>query len=434
MTFAQTVALTFSVANIVGKVIGMFVLTTAWYYQRRLAVSTVMFASSAFFTGFGIAAFDPTDGFLFASPGMQIFVSAFLGALPCSVLYGAIFSYIEGRRSTDILIAAMNFTLIAAGGASRSTAAALIAAGVPPYLMPAVAAVGAAVVAIPLLHVVARLPSASQLDVEQRSQRGAMSCKQKLELFRHYRFVVPAMIVAYTIIMGLRQYRDFFAVELYAQALGYTASSWTYLVFDLPGALLSCACVVRASCVGAWVRACVRVRACACACVRGRVYVRTYTCVFVCAFVVLGRGRAREHGRARRNLLCRCSLLRLPALPFLTDYGQLQTSFRFASPTNECGVLPNGRYLHHCYYYYTTTPAYARTHRRYHCTDGAHRGPPPGSHGDVWLDDCRERSARLLSAVFRPDGEFFVLWLDGWLGSWLVGWLVGCWLIRVSWP
>lgn len=242
ISYATGSALAFAMGNIVGKTTAVFLFTSNFYYKHRFLVLSFMFCLTAFLNGFGIAAFDSENGFVAHSPLAQVIVAAGLGSIPVSTLFGGIFSYLEGRKSTDLLIAALNFGLIVAGGAARSSAVALIEAGVEPYLMPAVTAAAALVVALPLLFVVDRLPRPSVSDKHERSERGSMSCAQKLALFRRYKHVIGNILFAYMIVMGLRQYRDFFAVELYSNALGFTPTSWTYLLCDLPGALLSCKC------------------------------------------------------------------------------------------------------------------------------------------------------------------------------------------------
>ena len=96
MTFATGIALAYSVGNIVGKFLAMFLLTTQLFYRKRLLVTSLLFVTTAFLNGFGVAAFDSAVPLIAPSPVAQVFISAGLAQLPCSVLYGVIFSYMEG--------------------------------------------------------------------------------------------------------------------------------------------------------------------------------------------------------------------------------------------------------------------------------------------------------------------------------------------------
>ena len=99
------------------------------FFRRRLATLTTMLITSMLLEGVGIWAFA-------AHPPLQV-VCVFLSSFISSGLYGACYgAYLEGRRSTETLLAIVSGFLIYAGNLARGCASWVLSLGVPPDLMP----------------------------------------------------------------------------------------------------------------------------------------------------------------------------------------------------------------------------------------------------------------------------------------------------------
>ena len=103
--------------------------------DRRLVASSFLAGFSRFVSTGGVDASRVRRPARFRRRRRQVacvFVSSFFS----SWLYGAAATYLEGRRTTEVLLAVLSFFLIYAGNLSRGTAALVLEAGCPPLLMP----------------------------------------------------------------------------------------------------------------------------------------------------------------------------------------------------------------------------------------------------------------------------------------------------------
>ena len=122
----------FSLAFILGfgvaKPVAAVVVSSRLFFSRRILALSFLLAASMLVECVGLPVFA-------GAPGAQVacvFVSSFFS----SWLYGAAATYLEGRRTTEVLLAVLSFFLIYAGNLSRGTAALVLQAGCPPLLMP----------------------------------------------------------------------------------------------------------------------------------------------------------------------------------------------------------------------------------------------------------------------------------------------------------
>ena len=150
------------------------------------------------------------------------FVCLFFNGLPLGLIWGIAFSFLEGRRTTELLGAVMAVSFIVASGAVKSIGKWLMLTwGVSEFSMPF--ATGSLFV-IPLLvsvWLLSTLPPPSVSDIEQRTERRPMSSIDRLKLWKRYWFGIVCLVVFYLILSALRDFRDNFIVEIWTE-LGYT--------------------------------------------------------------------------------------------------------------------------------------------------------------------------------------------------------------------
>ena len=163
-----------------------------------------------------------------------VFVSSFFS----SWLYGAAATYLEGRRTTEVLLAVLSFFLIYAGNLSRGTAALVLQAGCPPLLMPLAIGAVACPISIALYVAVDRAPPPSAADVATRSKRTAMTGAQRAAFLRRWGVFVAPQCAAYALLTGIRSVRDLYSQQIFAESLGVAeAPPYVFLIADLPGAI-----------------------------------------------------------------------------------------------------------------------------------------------------------------------------------------------------
>ncbi|MCG7530712.1 DUF5690 family protein [Psychrobium sp. MM17-31] len=148
-------------------------------------------------------------------------LAMFLNGIPLGMIWGIVFSFLEGRKTTEILGAFLSITFIVASGLVRTTGKWLILElDIAEYWMPA--ATGA-LFAIPLflsVFLLSQLPPPSASDNAARQARSPMDGAQRKRFFLAYAPGLILLISSFLLFTGLRDFRDNFAAEIWA-ALGY---------------------------------------------------------------------------------------------------------------------------------------------------------------------------------------------------------------------
>ncbi len=173
----------------------------------------------------------------------------FLNGLPLGIIWGIVFSYLEGRRTTEVLGSVLCASFIISSGVVKSIGAYLLLSwSVSPYWMPAV--VGALFFPPLLLfaYLLTHLPPPSAADVAARTLRVPMDAARRWRLVRRLWLGLLAIVIYYVGITAYRDIRDNFAAELWA-ALGYGDTPAIFTVAELPIALLTLITLALTTCI-----------------------------------------------------------------------------------------------------------------------------------------------------------------------------------------
>ena len=163
----------------------------------------------------------------------------FLNGLPLGMIWGLVFGFMEGRRTSEVLGAILCASFIVSSGAVKSVGTLLLNDWhVDHWWMPA--ATGA--LFLPLLFasvfVLSALPPPNALDEAARVRRAPMNGAQRARLLREYGTGVALLVIAYVLTTALRDFRDNFAPELWA-ALGFEHAAALLTASELPVAVLA---------------------------------------------------------------------------------------------------------------------------------------------------------------------------------------------------
>lgn len=160
-----------------------------------------------------------------------------LNGLPLGMIWGVVFGYLEGRRSTEMLGAAMASSFILSSGIVRSVGSILLEEfNVTEMWMPFIAGS----IFIPVLFFgMFMLNTLKEPDIEDRNfrtERIPMNAKDRKSFFRTF---APGIILSLIIYVGLtvfRDLRDNFAVEFWHSA-GYSGKSGILIFTEIPIAI-----------------------------------------------------------------------------------------------------------------------------------------------------------------------------------------------------
>jgi hypothetical protein len=182
----------------------------------------------------------------FLPPGGKL-VAIFVNGLPLGAVWGLVFGFLEGRRTSEVLGAGLSISYIVASGAVKTVGRWVLGAGVPEAWMPA--AVGALFLPAFALAVwlLSCLPPPDAEDEAARTGRAPMDTEARSTFFRRHAFGLGALTALYVLLTAYRDFRDNFAFEIWS-ALGHGEAPAVLTYAELPVALVvlaSLALVVR---------------------------------------------------------------------------------------------------------------------------------------------------------------------------------------------
>jgi hypothetical protein len=145
----------------------------------------------------------------------------FLNGLPLGMIWGIVFSFLEGRRFTEFLGAGMASSFIVSSGIVKSAGRSLVLShGVSEFWMPFVTAclfIPALLLGILMLTAV---PAPTAYDEAHRTKRVPMDHQARRQFFCSFALGIVLTVSIYVCLTIFRDVRDNFAVEIWS-ALGY---------------------------------------------------------------------------------------------------------------------------------------------------------------------------------------------------------------------
>ena len=174
-------------------------------------------------------------------PALLKIPAMFFNGLCLGMIWGLVFSYMEGRRTSEVLGAVLCASFIVSSGAVKSVGVLLMrAAHVSVFWMPA----AAGLVFVPVLLVsvwcLSLLPPPNAADEAARVRRAPMTTREVREFLSDYGFGITVLVVLYVFVTALRDFRDNFAAELWT-ALGYSNPAAVFTTSELVVALVALA-------------------------------------------------------------------------------------------------------------------------------------------------------------------------------------------------
>lgn len=153
--------------------------------------------------------------FALTPPPWNIFW-VFFNGLPLGMIWGIVFSFLEGRRHTEMLGAGLCASFVVASGVVKWLGRLLIEAGLPEFWMPfCTGAIFAAPLAV-AMAMLARVAPPSGADEDARTPRVPMDGAARRAFFLRFAPGIVLLTAIYTILNAYRDFRDNFAPEIWA--------------------------------------------------------------------------------------------------------------------------------------------------------------------------------------------------------------------------
>jgi hypothetical protein len=163
----------------------------------------------------------------------------FLNGLPLGLIWGLVFGFMEGRRTSEVLGAILCASFIVSSGAVKSVGKLLMDGWhISPFWMPA----AAGALFFPLLGLsvwgLSQLPPPSARDESERVRRAPMDSAARARFLSRYGVGIALLVLSYVLTTAIRDFRDNFAAEIWT-ALGFGQAAAVFTASELPVAVLS---------------------------------------------------------------------------------------------------------------------------------------------------------------------------------------------------
>ena len=203
----------FVISQIVGYTLSKFIgvkIVSEVSRQRRfgMLVGLIVVAQVALF------------GFAFLPPWGKV-IAIFLNGLPLGMVWGLVVWYLEGRKTSEMLLAGLSCSFIVASGVVKDVGRWLMTAhDVDQFWMPFVTGCMFLPPFLLSAYLLNRLPDPTTADKQFRMERTTMDGKARWAFVVRFLPGMVMLLIAYFFLTAYRDFRDNFGVEIFDQ-LGY---------------------------------------------------------------------------------------------------------------------------------------------------------------------------------------------------------------------
>ena len=171
-------------------------------------------------------------------PAPYNIVFLLINGFPLGIIYGLVFSYLEGRKTTEFLGAALSSSFIFASGFTQSAGKfILLKWHIDPWWMPWVTGL---VFFIPLLFftwLLDKTPKPTADDVLLRTERKPMNKKERLDFIKTFFPGLFMLLAVYVMLTIIRDYRSNFAANIWKET-GHGNDISVFTRTEIPSSLL----------------------------------------------------------------------------------------------------------------------------------------------------------------------------------------------------
>ncbi len=212
-------AISFKVTAVISQILGYA--TSKWVgikfcteasYGRRAALILIFLAmAESALLLFGLL------------PGHLKFIALFLNGLPLGMIWGLVFGFLEGRKTSDLLGAGLSCSYIMASGVVKGIGQSWLDRGITEAWMPFVTGLTFSIPLLVAVWLLSKIPEPSHDDVAARSKRVEMDGSMRWNFLSKNLFGMLPLILLYFFLTAHRDVRDNFAKEIWI-GMGYAGT------------------------------------------------------------------------------------------------------------------------------------------------------------------------------------------------------------------
>lgn len=181
---------------------------------------------------------------LFAlTPSPYNIIFLLMNGFPLGMIWGLVFSYIEGRRATEFMGSVLAVSFIFSSGVVKTIGKGLVLnQHISEFWMPFATA---SLFLIPLFlftWLLNHIPPATEEDIKMRSARKPMTKEERKNFIGMFLPGIIVIVTTYVLLTILRDFRDNFSNELYTE-LGYGNNPSIFTLTETPVSLIVLICM-----------------------------------------------------------------------------------------------------------------------------------------------------------------------------------------------
>lgn len=229
------VGIEYKVWLVIAQTIGY---TLSKFYGIRFIAELKNTRRSFIIIGFILVAWMALFFFAITPPPYNI-LFLLLNGFPLGVIYGLVFSYLEGRRSTELLGAVLASSFIFASGFTQSVGKyILLNWKVSEWWMPFVTGAVFLVPTVLFTLLLERTPAPTEEDKTLRTVRVPMSHKDRRKFIQSFLPGLVLLIGVYVLLTIIRDYRSNFAANIWTE-LGQGSNAAVFTQTEIPACLVT---------------------------------------------------------------------------------------------------------------------------------------------------------------------------------------------------
>jgi hypothetical protein len=208
------------------KFIGIKVISELKPTQRKLLITGLILFAEVALVLFGLAGTSYN------------FIFLFMNGLPLGMVWGVVFSYLEGRRFTELLAMGLSISLIVSSGILKTVYFEVHGwfGFISEFWMPAVIGLIFLPFFLFFVWMLSVIPAPDETDILLRAERAPMTNEDKRTVLRNFGPGILCFVIIYVMLACMRDFRDNFSVEIWNEIGGVfdkTVFSRTELITGL---------------------------------------------------------------------------------------------------------------------------------------------------------------------------------------------------------
>ena len=202
-SFKSVIAIAQVVGYMISKFAGIKLISELNHKHRLRFIATAAIIATVSLLFFGLL------------PMHLKIIAMFFNGLALGVMWGVIFTFLEGRRITDLLASILGISIVLSSGMAKSVGLFVMnQLHVSEFWMPAVIGAIACPMVVALGWSLSKLPEPNEEDIELRVERVTLNGSQRIALFRQYALLLTLLISGNLFLTVLRDIKEDFVVNI----------------------------------------------------------------------------------------------------------------------------------------------------------------------------------------------------------------------------